>query len=215
MLKFDSNGNFVWRTVFNSSFYGGGVLMTMVVTPEGEPYVCDRYNSSEYHLMKLDTTTGAILWQRPLTLPHGGEKFLWLQFSDANGDLFGLGYVVRDRINHRVLTKIDKEGSQKWLFEAPGPWGAGRNWTSAIGAVPDNNGHLYSSWLGLLVKLKLLAVRSEGDVNGDGCVDDADLAQVIFAFGRRDRDSDVNDDRIVDETDLFTVAEYFGLRCGE
>ncbi|MCX7924732.1 MAG: hypothetical protein N2554_02855, partial [Fimbriimonadales bacterium] len=43
----------------------------------------------------------------------------------------------------------------------------------------------------------------EGDVNGDGCVDDADLLQVLFNFGGNDAASDVNDDGVVDDADLL------------
>ncbi|MFQ3610190.1 MAG: hypothetical protein SNJ72_01720 [Fimbriimonadales bacterium] len=52
-----------------------------------------------------------------------------------------------------------------------------------------------------------------GDVNCDGCVDDADLLQVLFAFGGSDADSDVNSDGIVDDADLLIVLFNFGSGC--
>ncbi|MDM7461529.1 MAG: hypothetical protein P3X24_007790 [bacterium] len=55
----------------------------------------------------------------------------------------------------------------------------------------------------------------EGDVNGDGCVDDADLLQVLFNFGATgDNDADVNNDNIVDDADLLIVLFNFGTGCG-
>ncbi|MCS6919545.1 MAG: hypothetical protein NZM28_07225 [Fimbriimonadales bacterium] len=54
----------------------------------------------------------------------------------------------------------------------------------------------------------------EGDVNGDGCVDDADLLQVLFNFGGNDAASDVNDDGVVDDADLLIVLFNFGTGCG-
>ena len=51
-----------------------------------------------------------------------------------------------------------------------------------------------------------------GDVNLDGCVDDADLLSVLFLFGSTERGirEDVNCDGIVDDADLLTVLFNFG-----
>jgi hypothetical protein len=43
---------------------------------------------------------------------------------------------------------------------------------------------------------------TNGDVNGDNVVDDADLLQVLFNFGGTDRASDANGDNVVDDADL-------------
>ncbi|MGQ9656768.1 MAG: hypothetical protein ACUVV1_02560 [Fimbriimonadales bacterium] len=54
----------------------------------------------------------------------------------------------------------------------------------------------------------------EGDVNCDRCVDDADLLQVLFAFGSTGNDpADVNGDNIVDDADLLIVLFNFGSGC--
>ncbi len=54
-----------------------------------------------------------------------------------------------------------------------------------------------------------------GDVNGDGCVDDADLLAVLFAFGQSGSDlpEDVTGDGIVDDADLLLVLFNFGSGC--
>jgi hypothetical protein len=54
-----------------------------------------------------------------------------------------------------------------------------------------------------------------GDVNCDGCVDDADLLAVLFAFGQSVRclPEDVNGDNIVDDADLLIVLFNFGRGC--
>jgi hypothetical protein len=54
-----------------------------------------------------------------------------------------------------------------------------------------------------------------GDVNGDGCVDDADLLAVLFAFGQTGSGlpEDVNGDGVVDDADLLTVLFAFGQGC--
>ncbi|MFQ3610333.1 MAG: matrixin family metalloprotease [Fimbriimonadales bacterium] len=53
----------------------------------------------------------------------------------------------------------------------------------------------------------------QGDVNGDGCVDDADLLTVLFAFGSNDISVDLNGDGIVDDADLLIVLFNFGSGC--
>jgi hypothetical protein len=52
-----------------------------------------------------------------------------------------------------------------------------------------------------------------GDVNCDRCVDDADLLQVLFAFGGSDANADINGDGIVDDADLLIVLFAFGSGC--
>ena len=53
-----------------------------------------------------------------------------------------------------------------------------------------------------------------GDVDRNGCVDDADLLRVLFAFGRRGyRNEDLNWDGIVDDADLLQVLFHFGSGC--
>jgi hypothetical protein len=56
-------------------------------------------------------------------------------------------------------------------------------------------------------------VGPEGDVNGDGCVDDADLLIVLFNFGNAGGQGDANGDNIVDDADLLIVLFNFGSGC--
>jgi hypothetical protein len=57
-----------------------------------------------------------------------------------------------------------------------------------------------------------------GDVDNNGCVDDADLLAVLFAFGQTGDNLgrvDVNCDQVVDDADLLIVLFNFGNGCGE
>jgi hypothetical protein len=59
-----------------------------------------------------------------------------------------------------------------------------------------------------------LYIPVDGDVDGNGCVDDADLLEVLFAFGNTGcTRADVNGDGIVDDADLLTVLFDFGSGC--
>jgi hypothetical protein len=51
---------------------------------------------------------------------------------------------------------------------------------------------------------------SQGDVNIDGVVDDADLLAILFEFGSNNAAVDVNGDGVVDDADLLTVLFNFG-----
>ncbi|GBC93954.1 hypothetical protein HRbin15_02456 [bacterium HR15] len=60
----------------------------------------------------------------------------------------------------------------------------------------------------------LTCTPSVGDVNRNGCVDDADLLEVLFAFGTTGiSDADVNCDGVVDDADLLEVLFHFGNGC--
>lgn len=53
-----------------------------------------------------------------------------------------------------------------------------------------------------------------GDIDGNGCVDDADLARLLTVFGSTaGGSSDLNGDGIVDDTDLAILLENFGNGC--
>jgi hypothetical protein len=57
-------------------------------------------------------------------------------------------------------------------------------------------------------------VRRAGDVDFSGCVDDADLLAVLFAFGQTGvRPEDLNYDRVVDDADLLIALFNFGSGC--
>ncbi len=52
------------------------------------------------------------------------------------------------------------------------------------------------------------------DVNGDGCIDDADLLAVLFNFGATGSNpADANCDGVVDDADLLAVLFNFGQGC--
>jgi len=60
----------------------------------------------------------------------------------------------------------------------------------------------------------LLGFPRRGDVDRNGCVDDADLLAVLFAFGERGyRNEDLNWDGTVDDADLLQVLFNFGSGC--
>jgi hypothetical protein len=67
----------------------------------------------------------------------------------------------------------------------------------------------------LIDAIHVLIEPVPGDVDGNGCVDDADLLAVLFAFGCSAEcgAEDVNGDGVVDDADLLMVLFNFGSGC--
>ena len=77
------------------------------------------------------------------------------------------------------------------------------------GTEADLEGMTFRDWLDL-ARIGL----PSGDASFDGCVDDADLLAVLYAFGQTgDLPEDVNDDGVVDDADLLQVLFNFGSGC--
>jgi hypothetical protein len=81
--------------------------------------------------------------------------------------------------------------------------------------VVPGTGYLMAATYGRGMWRIRLPLTPAGDVNGDGCIDDADLLQVLFAFGQSGSGlpEDVNRDGIVDDADLLIVLFNFGGGC--
>ncbi|MCS6919395.1 MAG: hypothetical protein NZM28_06460, partial [Fimbriimonadales bacterium] len=64
-------------------------------------------------------------------------------------------------------------------------------------------------------RLTVVKYAPSADLNGNGCVDDADLLTVLFAFGQSGANlaADLNGDGAVDDADLLTVLFDFGSGC--
>lgn len=63
--------------------------------------------------------------------------------------------------------------------------------------------------------LTLTMTPHPADLDQNGCVDDADLLRVLFAFGSTgcNREEDIDRNGIVDDADLLTVLFGFGAGC--
>lgn len=70
--------------------------------------------------------------------------------------------------------------------------------------------------LGLGIALQPRCIPHQGDVDYNGCIDDADLLAVLFAFGSSGDDlggADVNCDGTIDDADLLNILFNFGSGC--
>ncbi len=77
-----------------------------------------------------------------------------------------------------------------------------------VGAGYNATRNRYEAFL-----LDTQCIPHNGDVNMSGCVDDADLLRVLFAFGESGQclgRADVNCDGVVDDADLLVILFNFG-----
>jgi hypothetical protein len=165
-------------------------------------------NTASKFLAVEYTTDGGANWTRARVLEaRRGDS--WHGNTDANGgygalvelDLSGDSAVNNNaQFAFRVVTIFDPNSGTQYTAAQPGS-----NYTTRGTLRYD------------LIEVQGEEVDSgpEGDVNGDGCVDDADLLAVLFAFGNSGSNlpEDVTRDGTVDDADLLVVLFNFGAGC--
>jgi hypothetical protein len=165
-------------------------------------------NTASKFLAVEYTTDGGVNWTRRQVLQAlRGDS--WHGNTDANGgygalvelDLSGDSAVNNNaQFAFRVVTIFDPNSGTQYTAAQPGS-----NYTTRGTLRYD------------LIEVQGEEVDSgpEGDVNGDGCVDDADLLAVLFAFGNSGSNlpEDVTRDGTVDDADLLVVLFNFGAGC--
>lgn len=116
----------------------------------------------------------------------------------ADGQLVAIYSAAPDPDGHYRLTDV-RRGNYHLVVRAPG----------MLCAHAENLSFAYGQTTNLDIVLRA------GDVNGDGAIDDADLLQVLFAFGQSGSElpEDVNRDGVVDDADLLAVLFNFGSGC--
>ncbi|MFQ3611736.1 MAG: hypothetical protein SNJ72_09630 [Fimbriimonadales bacterium] len=156
------------------------------------------------------TTDGGANWIDGVLL-EGRRGDRWHGDTSANGGYDGL--VVVDFTGNTAV-----ENNPDFAFRVVTEFDPATNQYTAAN-FPNNPNANYSSQGTLRYDLiEILGTEIgggiEGDVNGDGCVDDADLLAVLFAFGSdTGGPEDVNSDGIVDDADLLIVLFNFGTGC--
>jgi probable HAF family extracellular repeat protein len=110
-------------------------------------------------------------------------------------------------LNTTYASLLTPDSYLEWAFDisANGRCIVGRGWNAVTG-----------SWEAYLLETSPRCTQHNGDVDNNGCVDDADLLAVLFAFGDLGSNLgrvDVNCDQVVDDADLLQVLFNFGSGC--
>jgi hypothetical protein len=169
-----------------------------------------RWSNTASKFIALEyTTDGGVNWTRARVLEaRRGDR--WHGDTEANGgygalvelDLSGDANVNNNaQFAFRVVTIFDPNTGQY----------TAANFPNNPNATYSPNGTLRYDLIEILGEEA--SSGPEGDVNGDGCVDDADLLIVLFNFGNAGGQGDVNNDGIVDDADLLVVLFNFGAGC--
>jgi hypothetical protein len=175
---------------------------------------------TEWRVLKYRASDGVLLRNKPVVPPERRIQVITHAGLDSKGRLYLTGYtaIVVDGEEHDYpgkgrfwVARFDSECHQLGLYSH-------RDFLY-YERLQVQGSSLYASGyqMGIirLLKMQGVATRAEGDLTGDGCVDDLDLAQVIFALGSSDPGSDVNADGLVNREDLRQVIGNFGLGCEE
>jgi uncharacterized Zn-binding protein involved in type VI secretion len=115
---------------------------------------------------------------------------------------------VRDLLTDTDIDDLNNSGSPF----GPGDFTGAFQWQYTLNAGASRS-------LQLLLTLNVeppTCQQHNGDVDNNGCVDDADLLAVLFAFGQTGDNLgrvDVNCDQVVDDADLLQVLFNFGSGC--
>jgi hypothetical protein len=165
-------------------------------------------NTASKFLAVEYTTDGGVTWTRAQVLQaRRGDR--WHGDTNANGGygaLVELDLSADSAVNNnaqfafRVVTIFDPNTGTQYTAAQ-----SGSNYTT--------RGTLRYDLIEILGEEA--SSGPEGDVDGSGCVDDADLLAVLFAFGNSGSNlpEDVTRDGTVDDADLLIVLFNFGAGC--
>jgi hypothetical protein len=173
---------------------GWGVVTDLKIGPDGYLYVCSIFAGRVYRVRPVNPPAilnGMVRLSGRQGLPLGVP--LTLQLRDG------------DTVVQTISTTLDAYGRFSERVVTPGTYTlrakAGSYLSITIPNVAiSSQGFAYRE----------LRFTVNGDVNGDDMIDDADLLQVLFAFGSGGGVADLNNDGAVDDADLLIVLFNFG-----
>jgi glucose/arabinose dehydrogenase len=171
-----------------------GVVTDLKIGPDGYLYVCSIFAGRVYRVRPVNPPAilnGMVRLSGRQGLPLGVPITLQLKSGDT--------------VVQTISTTLDAYGRFSERVVTPGTYTlrakAGSYLSVSIPNVAISpQGFAYRE----------LRFTVNGDVNGDDMIDDADLLQVLFAFGSNDPATDLNNDGTVDDADLLIVLFNFG-----
>lgn len=151
---------------------------------------------------------GSIRWQFK---PEGSGEFSGWPVVTCGRMLYACDQVGFETTYLYAVRDNGNDASFLWRFQLPYNY-FGNN-APAVG--PDGTVYVAASRDSADSQvLYAFAPAPAGDINADGCIDDADLLAVLFAFGSTGcLPEDVNGDSVVDDADLLEVLFNFGTGC--
>jgi hypothetical protein len=200
-VKYDANGNQVWIRRYNGLNNRDDNAHAIAVDSHGNVYVVGAADGG-CTMVKYDSH-GNELW----IVRHQSLSPHQMMVDDDQGSV----YVMGSSVGGSTVVRYDSNGSELWTVYRPQ--------VEARALAIDAQGNVYVTGWARQYNSDYVTIKYEqlrtGDVNGDGCVDDSDLLQVLFAFGDTGSSlpEDLNRDGTVDDADLLEVLFNFGSGC--
>jgi hypothetical protein len=223
LLSISANGQIRWASNLLAE---GRVVLNVHYAPADDSLILTEYTSNDFWFRKLSAQNG-----QPIGTPRriyqasgtpGYEHYDYFA-ADVASDLHAFYLVVPEGhietdcdpewcedywvMDRQVILRMSLEGELRAELILPASTTEHRHVRPQI--VERD---LWLFW-GKISSYRVLAVRADGDGNGDGCVDDHDLLGVLWAFGSNNPNWDFNRDSVVDDADLLRVLAHFGLGC--
>jgi uncharacterized membrane protein len=200
-------------TVLDCSPYGNAFVG--ISFNDRENYIASYWTDRGRQFVQLTSTSTAPSLARRISgdgseivgqigTPTEGRAYLW-RFRDGRVEEIDLNTLVQPLPGVTLETAFGISPNGRFIV------GRAREESVVIGS--DGSPTIRVRRFGFLLDRRC---PLDADVNRDGVVDDADLLQVLFAFGRSDKgytNADTNWDGIVDDLDLFAVLLNWGRIC--
>jgi hypothetical protein len=228
-VTLDLNGNNVPDDVYTQA---GLILMRdmdnyysvkLLVLPPNDPYNPNPQNRNHWYWLSTAHEQNRNFLYGGASAGYWGEGApsftLKMRIADAEPDENG---------NPRIRVQVQLPGWSDFVDVWPSPFpmpnmvqavaanGGRVGFFHVAGFQGDQQQPIASFKYLKLENVRLVRLVPRGDVDGNGCVDDADLLEVLFSFGASADPctrADVNQDSVVDDADLLEVLFNFGAGC--
>lgn len=212
----------------SQAFLWDSATSTMTnITPPGFQASASKISANGQYVIGWAQSTGgprrAVRYDRTsgtsLNLGHLGGNWAEALGTNKDGSIV-VGWSQNSSGDMRAFRWTSTTGIQDLTAVYAGLLIGGSYLMRADGVSPEGRfivGQGYDASTGSYESAFLLdtCVPNRGDVNADGCVDDADVLIILFHFGQIGEipPGDTNCDGIVDDADLLTALFYFGSGC--
>ncbi len=212
LQQYAPSGTRLWESIRTGAQLG---VRPLAISPTDDIYLLEQVEGQDY-LCRFDST-GTLLWQKPVAPLSGSHLSV-----DRAGNTYyaGVYFLPNAYPNNRIeVYQYSPSGSGRKLIEFAGPLQRGNEVRALLieqngqfltvgGSTQTETGDSDA----LVVRYR---ARLRGDVDGNGCVDNADLLTVLSAFGDSGENlpADLDGDGVVDDADLLEVLFHFGDGC--